>query len=238
MSEDLDLEALAEKSALELIEWVFETYGTQAAIGTSFQKNGAVIIHMAGRVCDNFRVYFIDTLLNHDETYQFIEEIEENYGIKVEKYKPDPDDLEKLYRNHGKYPHLFSKKEREKCCHIRKVKPARRVEATLEAVIKGLRAEQSDFRAEKFGKIYYDENRNPPLLTVNPLYEYTDRELDEYIEEHDVPIHPLYDYVSEYGERYESIGCKCCHFPVQPWRDKRSGKFPWENGDKECGLHV
>jgi phosphoadenosine phosphosulfate reductase len=74
-------------------------------------------------------------------------------------------------------------------------------------------------------------------LKLNPLFDWTDEQVDAYIRENDVPYNKLYDYVSPYGEKYFVIGCEPCHIPVREDLGRRAGKFPWEQGKKECGLH-
>ncbi len=225
-------------SAERLLKWTFEHYGKQVAIGTSFQKTGTVIIDITSRVVDSFRVYFVDTLRHPESTYEFIKSVEARYNIDVEILKPDTEELQQLNNQQGQWGHLFSAKERKRCCQVRKINPARRLEADLEAVVSGLRADQSAFRAANMKKAYY-ENREDGghILKINPMFEWTEADLDDYIAENDVQIHPLYDYESEHGEKYKVIGCGTCHFPVQPDRPARSGKFPWERSEKECGLH-
>ncbi len=235
---DKELETLRELPPKKLLEEVFGLFGERAAIGTSFQKTGTVIIDIASKVLDDFRVFFIDTLRHPDETYKFIKTVEEKYSIEVEKYRPDVEELTELLREQGRYGHLFSVDERKNCCQIRKINPARKMEANLEAAISGLRADQSGFRNKNLSKVYYKKRvGQQSLLKVNPLYDWTEADLDSYIEEHKLEIHPLYDYVSECGEKYRVIGCETCHVPVQADRPARAGKFPWETSEKECGLH-
>ena len=72
---------------------------------------------------------------------------------------------------------------------------------------------------------------------MNPLLDWTEQQVDEYIAEHHLPHNKLYDYVSPYDERFTVIGCMPCHVPIKEGLDKRMGKFPWEQSKKECGIH-
>jgi len=68
------------------------------------------------------------------------------------------------------------------------------------------------------------------LLKVNPLADWTEEEVWEYIRENDVPYNALYD------EGYTSIGCAPCTRPTKPGEDARAGRWWWEvNAPKECG---
>ena len=75
------------------------------------------------------------------------------------------------------------------------------------------------------------------ILKLNPLLDWTDEQVEQYTQEHSLPYNKLYDYVSPYDERYTVVGCEPCHVPGKEGFDKRMGKFPWEQGKKECGMH-
>jgi phosphoadenosine phosphosulfate reductase len=68
------------------------------------------------------------------------------------------------------------------------------------------------------------------LVKVNPIATWSDLDVQGYIADHDVPVHPLQ------AQGYLSIGCQpCTHLPTDP-NDPRSGR--WVGLDKtECGLH-
>jgi phosphoadenosine phosphosulfate reductase len=67
-------------------------------------------------------------------------------------------------------------------------------------------------------------------VKVNPIATWSDLDVQGYIADHDVPVHPLQ------AQGYLSIGCQpCTHLPTDP-NDPRSGR--WVGIDKtECGLH-
>jgi phosphoadenosine phosphosulfate reductase len=68
------------------------------------------------------------------------------------------------------------------------------------------------------------------MVKVNPLANWTQAQVDEYVIANDVEVNPLiYD-------GYPSIGCGPCTRRVLPGADPRSGR--WANTRKtECGLH-
>jgi phosphoadenosine phosphosulfate reductase len=93
-----------------------------------------------------------------------------------------------------------------------------------------LRRAQSVTRAA-LPLLEYDEEYD--LFKINPLYTWSDAELDAYIAQHKLPLHPLY------AQGFTSIGCAPCTRAVQPGEDIRAGRWWWENPEhKECGLHV
>jgi phosphoadenosine phosphosulfate reductase len=231
----IDIQGLQELDAPTLLEEVLGAFGRRAAIGTSLQKTGLVIIDLASRLGVPFRVFFVDTLMNFDETYELLEEVERHYGLTVERYRPDPERLDWLYTTYGQNAHYF---DRPTCCDIRKKLPLQEALGTLDAWIAGVRADQSDHRceaAEQACRVRTADGRD--ILKVNPLMAWTAEQIDAYIHEHGLPYNKLYDYVSPYNERFQVIGCKPCHVPVKEGFGKRMGKFPWEQGAKECGIH-
>ena len=69
-------------------------------------------------------------------------------------------------------------------------------------------------------------------MKLNPLAEWTEEEVWDYVREHDVPYHPLYD------QGYTSIGCAPCTRAIAPGEADRAGRWWWEtNAPKECGIH-
>lgn len=231
----INLAELRQLDATEMLEFVFRRFGATAAIGTSLQKTGIVIIDMASRLGIPFRVFFVDTLLNYPETYELLEEVEARYGTHIERYAPDAESVEALHKTFGQHAHYFN---RQLCCRTRKTIPLQKALATVDAWISGLRVDQSAHReqnAEKVSMIRTEQGR--AVLKVNPLLDWPEQRINEYTAEHRLPHNKLYDYVSPYDERFTIIGCKPCHVPIKEGLDKRGGKFPWEHGKKECGMH-
>lgn len=229
------VEELSRLSPEELLRFAHERYGNRAAIGTSLQKTGVVIIDLAHRLGVPLRVFFVDTLLNHPETYELLEEIQQQYGIEIERYRPAEEDLEELKRSVGQYAHFLA---RPLCCRVRKWRPLQHALATLDVWISGLRSDQSGHRARETRKAEWTEDASGRrILKLNPLLEWTKQDVEEHTRRFSLPYNRLYDYRSPYGERFTVIGCRCCHIPVREDLPRRTGKFPWEQGKKECGLH-
>jgi len=228
------LQQLDQLDAADLLRYAFETYGDRAAIGTSLQKTGIVTIDMAHRLGVPFRVFFLDTRANHSETYELLEQVERRYDITIERFAPTDQELQAHYREFGTFAHFLA---RSQCCHTRKSLPMQRAQATMDVWIAGLRNDQSQHRSQLTSKASWVYDKGRKMLKLNPLLHWTADQIDQYTHEHNLPYNKLYDYVSPYGERYTTIGCERCHVPIQEDLDARTGKFPWEQGRKECGLH-
>jgi phosphoadenosine phosphosulfate reductase len=221
----------------ELLAFTFETFGKRAAVGTSLQKTGSVMIDLAAKTGVEFSVFFVDTLFNYDETMELYDEIQSHYGIAIERLVPNPDDIEDLYQHYGQFP-FFSSLGRARCCEIRKRLPLLEKLKDLDVWISGLRSDQSDHRQQNTQKISVVGMGDIEVVKINPLIDWDAEQIDAYIKENKVPYNKLYDYESPYGEKFREIGCKPCHIPVKDEAPKRAGKWPWENSHKECGLHL
>ena len=89
---DLDVRAQAEAfetaTLEEILTWTWERFGKQAAIGTSYQGSGLVIIHHARKLGLDFPVFTIDTGLLFPETAALKDRLEAFFGIQIEGLHP------------------------------------------------------------------------------------------------------------------------------------------------------
>ena len=214
-------------SAAEIVAWSIQEYGRDLAVCTSFQKAGAVILDMAIRVDPSVRVFTLDTGRLPEETYQMMEMIREHYGVNVETVSPETNEVEAMVTRYG--PNLFRREVplRMLCCKIRKVRPLGRKLKGFRAYMVGLRRGQNPSRA-----LLPQVDTSSPLAKISPLIDWSKREVEDYIERHGVPVHPLYD------QGYTSIGCGPCTRAPFPGEDERAGRWWWErDAEKECGIH-
>ncbi len=222
-------------SADNLLEDIFSLFGSNAAIGTSFQKTGVVTIDITARVASDFRVFTIDTGRLFQETHAYLKQVADLYKIDLEVYRTDETDIQNmivqsLYRE---YLFLESQRLRELCCYTRKVLPRNKALQTVDVWISGLRQDQSKFRsAMPWVDLVTIEGR--PIIKVLPLFNRTEQEIDAYIEKHAIPLHPLY------AEGYKTIGCQLpCSTPSIMGESDRAGRWRWEQDTKrECALHL
>ena len=227
----------------DLMKEVFTRFGNRAAIGTSGQLTGSVMIDLACASGVKPRVFTIDTLRLFPETYELFDAIEKKYQIQVERIGPDPQKLNQMISEHGEYLFFDSKEKQEFCCHLRKVEPNERVLETVDVWLTGLRADQSAARAStsRFEIIAHGKDKRP-ILKVAPLVSWTEKQLREYAKDHQVPVHKLLNW-NQNGWYYESLGCVICTTPIGPNEARRAGRWRWFNAldpdaNKECGLHA
>ena len=234
---ELDLEGM---SAPALLRWASEVFPGRAVLNTSFQYTGTAMIHMAMSQGLDLRFATLDTLRLHPETYAFIAEVQGRYGCEIEVIQPKRGDVQRMVERHGEYLFFDSKEKQEHCCQVRKDWPNNALLNTADCWISGQRWDQSEYRKETAKKavLIGEYGTRRQILKLNPLVDWSEEQLMEYVEGHDVPVHPLYD------QGYPSFGCIICATPVGPGEHKRSGRWRWfnerrEDGDdpKECGLH-
>jgi phosphoadenosine phosphosulfate reductase len=207
-----------------VLAWAFDTFGDGVAISSAFGAEGMVLIDIASRVRQNFRLFTLDTEFLFPETYSLMDQVEQRYGITIERVYPlnSPEKQERVYG-----PALWQLNP-DQCCNMRKVEPLRRKLGELQAWITSIRRDQTTTRAGA-GKIEWD--RKFELVKINPIVDWSSKQVWRYIREHDVPYNALHD------RNYPSIGCTHCTRAVGPGEDPRAGR--WAGSSKtECGLHI
>jgi len=220
-----ELQTVAESWRPErVLRWAFETFGDAVAISSAFGAEGMVLIDIASRVRQNFRVFTLDTEFLFPETYSLMDRVEQKYGIAIERVYPliSPEKQEQL---HG--AELW-KHSPDQCCNLRKVEPLLRKLSELQAWITSIRRDQTAVRAGA-RKIGWDAKFR--LVKLNPIADWSSEQVWQYIRQHDVPYNALHE------RSYPSIGCTHCTRAVLPGEDPRAGR--WSGSSKtECGLHI
>ena len=175
-------------------------------------------------------MFSLDTGRLPQETYDLIQAVRERYRTPLHIYFPDAKHIEAYVAEHGINGFYQSIQLRKACCHIRKVEPLQRALQGKRAWITGIRREQAASRAN-LEISSFDNDHN--IQKFNPLLEWSNADVWEYLKQHNVPYNKLHD------KFYPSIGCAPCTRAITPGEDLRSGRWWWENPEtKECGLHV
>lgn len=242
---DLDVQntALESASPEEIIRFAWETWGPDVAMQSSFGADSACLLHLATRVVPDLRVLFLETHYHFPETLQFKEALRRRLHLNIV-------DLEVLrgreafVREHGDDLH---RRDPALCCHFNKVEPMEEAmkRLGLKAYFTGIRRGQAETR--RHFRVLTPESRmsfDVPgggvaqtseggfhVIKVCPILTWTKRQVQDYLREHDLPVHPLV------AQGFPSIGCApCTQRPLDP-SDERSGR--WVGWNKtECGLHA
>jgi phosphoadenosine phosphosulfate reductase len=201
-----------------------------AALASSLSAEDMVLTDAIARAGLPIEVFVLDTGRLHADTLNLVATVEKHYGIRVRLHSPDADAVAQYVNRHGRDAFYGDFELRQRCCEIRKVQPLKRALAGKRAWITGQRREHSPSRADvplrEFDAIH-------KLEKFNPLADWSEAQVWEYIRENRVPYNRLYD------QGYRSIGCAPCTRPILPHEDIRAGRWWWESADKkECGLHA
>jgi len=218
------IELLAEDwSPQQMFDWAFERFGDHVAISSAFGLEGMVLIDMASGVRPGFRLFTLDTEFLFPETYSLMDQIEDRYGVEIERVYPlvSPEEQARIYG-----PNLWNRNP-DLCCELRKVESLRRKLGELQAWITSIRRDQTLVRSQA-RKIEWD--RKFDLVKINPIVDWTSEQVWNYIRQHQVPYNPLHD------RNYPSIGCTHCTRAIRAGEDPRAGRWPGFR-KTECGLH-
>jgi phosphoadenosine phosphosulfate reductase len=200
---------LERASAQDVLAYGVERFHPRLTMACSFQKEESVLFHLLSQITPDFRAFTIDTGVLFPETLATWKQFEDRFGVKLEV-------LDATSRGE---PWTA-----QRCCGEAKVQALELGLSDVDAWITGIRREQGPTRAQA-PKLERDERRG--IWKLNPLADWTEKDLWRYIFENDLPYHPLHD------QGYASIGCAPC---TQPGAG-RDGR--WTGQDKtECGIHV
>ena len=207
-------ERLEQAPAGDSIAWAVERFGPDVVVASSFQD--CVLIDLAVRAVPGIEVIFLDTKFHFPETLDFVETCRERFApLNLTVLVPGPEAA----------PWPCGS---ERCCETRKVMPLERHLAGRRAWVTGLKRVDTPERADA-PVVGWDSSRG--LVKVNPLAAWTDDDIDAYLAEHDLPVHPLVE------RGYRSIGCAPTTRPTAAGEDPRAGRWSG-TGKTECGLHV
>ena len=225
--------AYANKSPQDILKLAFEHFGDELWISFSGAED-VVLVDMAWKLNKNVKVFSLDTGRLHPQTYRFIEQVREHYGIAIEVLSPEAAEVQALVKDKGLYS--FIKDGHGECCGVRKIAPLRRKLSTVKAWATGQRRDQSPGTRSQVAALEIDSafsTPERPLYKFNPLAQMTSEEIWGYIRMLELPYNSLHE------QGFISIGCEPCTRPVLPNQHEREGRWWWEEAtQKECGLHA
>jgi phosphoadenosine phosphosulfate reductase len=231
MSEQLSAELNARvEHVAGLLKQAADDYSAGIVFANSLGAEDMVLTDLISRHAPGIGIFVLDTGRLPEETLKLLADAKARYSqVSFKVYYPEAADVEAFVADHGINAFYESQDLRKGCCFVRKIKPLKRALANQKAWITGLRREQSVTRDEiAFSE--WDEGNG--LQKLNPLADWSEKDVWAYIRALDVPYNALHD------QHYPSIGCAPCTRAISVGEDVRSGRWWWENPDnRECGLH-
>ena len=214
-------------SAAARVERAAEMLPEARILSSSFGAQAAVSLHLVTRALPGIPVVLIDTGYLFPETYRFVDELNARLRLNLKVYGPTQS-AAWLEARHGK---LWEQGAQgiERYNRLHKVEPMQRALAELEVGtwFAGLRRQQSGTRAA----IEPVQRIGPGRFKVHPIFDWSDRDVYDYLKRHGLPYHPLWE------RGYVSIG---------DWHTTRSLSEAGDDAEgtrffglqRECGLHL
>lgn len=215
---------LGRLDAVERVRWALRNVPGPLVLSSSFGAQSALMLHMLTREQPDIPVVLIDTGYLFPETYRFVDQLVERLKLNLRVYRPaiSPAWME---ARHGK---LWEQGEDgiRRYNELRKVEPMQRALDELGATgwFSGLRRVQSRSRTQ----MPFVQRRNG-RWKFHPVADWRDRDVGQYLSQHDLPYHPLWD------KGYVSIGDMHTTRPWEPGMAAEETRFFGLH--RECGLH-
>lgn len=220
---------LNSRTAEEVLDYMFNTFEGKVAFSTSLGVEDQVITHMLQSIRKDAEIFTLDTGRLFPETYDLLDITNKKYNLSIKVFFPEANKVQQMVNTKGVNLFYESIENRQLCCFVRKLEPLKRAFSGLDAWICGLRKGQSPTR-QNMKVIEWDAKNN--LIKVNPLIEWSEEKIWEYVHQYKVPYNKLHD------KGFPSIGCQPCTRAILPGEDVRAGRWWWEDANnRECGLH-
>lgn len=203
----MDFDEKVEKSK-NIIKEAVERYGRdKIAVAWTGGKDSTVVL---GLVREAFNgevpvpVLFVDTSVKFKETYEFMDKFVREWNLNLI-----------VARNDEALKTIEIAKDREECCHLLKTEALNQAieKNGLKAIIGGIRWDEQESRSDEK---YFSPRKNHDR--VHPILHFTEDDIWHYMNDRDLPRHPLYD------KGYRSIGCEPCTSPSVEGGAERSGR--------------
>ena len=219
---------IIDMSPQETIEWGYKTFKNHFAFTTSFGIQSAVLLDMVHKssIKNKIKIFWIDTGYLPPETYQYAHYLINKLSLNIEVLQSEisPARMESLY---GRLWETNKKTDLDKYHKIRKIKPLEDAfkKYKIQCWGSGVRYAQTDIRNNMQ---LIDKIRN--RFSLRPLLKWTDKKIFYYLQENQLPLHPLFE------KGYTTVGDWHSSKPESLQDKGRNTRF---GGIKqECGLHT
>lgn len=229
---ELNLEALNQRfetaTSQEILQWAIQTFSGSLAQTNSFSI--PVTIHLLyEELRPDLRVpvIFLDTLHHFPETLTTVDQVVQRYRLDLRIYRP----LGVCTRTGfvARYGHELWHRNINRFHYLTKVEPLQRAlkEINVQAWVTGRRRDQSSTRQH----MPILERDVDGRLKINPLANWTRKDVWNYVHQRSVIYNPLHD------QGYTSIGDEPLTTPIKAGESERAGR--WRGLNKtECGIHL
>ena len=219
---------MIDMKAEEILTWGHKRFNNQFAITTSFGIQSSVLLNMVNKLSlqKKIKIFWIDTGYLPQETYHYAEKLINDLSLEIEILQSElsPARMEAIY---GKLWETNKASDLDKYHEIRKIKPLENglEKYNINCWASGVRSSQTENRNKmKFLDIIRQR------LSLRPLLNWTNKDIFYYMEEHNLPPHPLFN------KGYSTVGDWHSSNPDGIETKGRATRF---GGIKqECGIHT
>jgi len=227
--------------AEDLVRQGIKRHGNHIGVACSFGKDSMVVLHMALKVKPDIKVFFNNTGIEFPETIKFKEKLKKEWNLNLIEMRPYKGmTFWKCVEKYGlpEFRGGKSKNRTPKCCYYLKEKPAITAygKEGIVAIFTGIMASESrnrhlliqrydksvDLKDDvKFcGQRYFARTWN--IWKYHPIAYWSEEDVWNYIEEHDIPVNPVY---TKWNGIYNRLGCLPCT-GHRNWERKLSKSHP------------
>lgn len=204
-----------------------EVFPRRVAVVSSFGVESAVLLDLVARVDPATPVLFLETGMHFPETAAYRTVLTDRLGLRdVRLVRPDDADRARTDPDNALW-----RRDPDRCCALRKVRPLDRALAGFDAWISGRKRYHGGARAALAPIEWERDGAGGVRLKLNPLAGWSAEQIDAHFDRHALPRHPLW------AAGYPSVGCAPCTAKPPPGVvDRRAGR--WIGSAKtECGIH-
>ena len=212
-------------SAAERVAWAIENTPGLHVMTSSFGVQAAVMLHLVTQVHPGIPVVVVDTGYLFPETYQFVDALTSRLGLNLVVCRAELSPAWQEARYGKQWEQGIDGIKAYN--HRNKVAPLdiKFDELGVATWFTGLRREQASSRAET-PFIGVAAGR----IKVQPIADWTKQDVHRYLEQHELPYHPLFE------QGYVSIGDTHSTRPLTLGMTEEETRFG--GLVRECGLHV
>ena len=219
---------LIDMKAQEILTWGYKKFDNQFAITTSFGIQSSVLLHMVNKLClqKKIKIFWIDTGYLPPETYHYAEKLIDDFTLEIEVLQSElsPARMEAI---HGKLWETNKASDLDKYHELRKIKPLEKGLEKYNVICwaSGVRSSQTENRKEmKFLDIIRQR------LSLRPLLNWTNKDIFYYMEENNLPTHPLF------SKGYSTVGD--WHSSTSDGIESKGRATRFRGIKQECGIHT
>ena len=219
---------LENMKAQEMLTWGYKEFDNQFAITTSFGIQSSVLLNMVNKLClqKKIKIFWIDTGYLPPETYLYAEKLINDLSLEIEVLQSElsPARMETIY---GKLWETNKESDLDKYHELRKIKPLENglQKYNIKCWASGVRSSQTENRNQmKFLDIIRQR------LSLRPILNWTNKDIFYYMEENNLPAHPLF------SKGYSSVGDWHSSSPDGNEIKGRATRF--KGIKQECGIHT